>query len=89
MATNRSPPPDAASPVLIALASLLVLALAYGWWLTTRRTPAPAEGYDSALDQVVVSPRRVVGYLGEVQGGHVAYAYESDQKNGPAARSVR
>jgi hypothetical protein len=62
------------SVILIALASLLVLALAYGWWLSARRSrpriPNYDYDYDYKLHDVLVSPRRVVGYLGEIQAGH-------------------
>jgi peptidoglycan hydrolase-like protein with peptidoglycan-binding domain len=56
-----------AAPTLIALGSLLVLALAYSWWLGARRRPAPAEDDEPAGS--LESARRVVGYLGEIQTG--------------------
>jgi hypothetical protein len=62
---------DSSSLILIALASLLVLALAYGWWLSGRRGPASADEPEERweLEAAVVSPRRAVGYLGEIKGG--------------------
>jgi peptidoglycan hydrolase-like protein with peptidoglycan-binding domain len=56
-----------AAPTLIALALLLVLALAYSWWLSVRGRPAAAE--DGQPDEPLESPRRVVGYLGEIRAG--------------------
>jgi hypothetical protein len=69
--TRKSPVPgssdDTSSFILIALVSLLVLGVAYGWWLSERRERVSAGG-DGPLEPPV-SPRRVVGYLGEMQAG--------------------
>jgi hypothetical protein len=70
--TRESPasgsPDDTSSLILIVLASLLVLGLAGGWWLSARAERArSAEGDEP--EQPAESPRRVVGYLGEIQAG--------------------
>jgi hypothetical protein len=58
---------DGWSLALIGLASLFVLALAYGWWVSERGGPASAEGDAPDPDESPASPRRVVGYLGEMR----------------------
>jgi peptidoglycan hydrolase-like protein with peptidoglycan-binding domain len=60
-------PDDGSSFILIALVPLLVLGLACGWWLSERRERVSAEGDEP--EEAPVSPRRVVGYLGEIQVG--------------------
>jgi hypothetical protein len=58
---------DGWSLPLIGLASLFVLALACGWWLSERGAPVSAEGDAPERDEPLASPRRVVGYLGEIR----------------------
>jgi hypothetical protein len=81
---SRGRPPaasrNAPSVMLLGLASLLVLALAYGWWLSARRShPRAAADFDYEMDDVVVPPRRVIGYLGEVQAGHGTNGVAADE----------
>jgi Putative peptidoglycan binding domain/Resolvase, N terminal domain len=56
----------ALAPTVIALLALLVLALAFGWWRSERTDTVQAE--EQELDEPAPSPRRVVGYLGELRG---------------------
>jgi peptidoglycan hydrolase-like protein with peptidoglycan-binding domain len=66
-----------AAPTLIALGSLLVLALAYSWWLGARGRPASAEDDEPAGS--LESARRVVGYLGEIQAGVTGARVEAQE----------
>jgi hypothetical protein len=72
-------PRDTVSVLLIGLALVAVLGLAFVWWLSARRSRPRPPQFDHELDDVVVSPRRVVGYLGEVRAAKEAAGMDADE----------